>query len=58
MRSTTVRRLLAAALAIAAGTLAWSCSRETGEEGPSRTDLSKLRVFYSTDAIGYLEPCG
>jgi hypothetical protein len=29
-----------------------SCSR--GEP----VDLTRLRVFFTTDAIGYLEPCG
>jgi hypothetical protein len=26
--------------------------------GSPEVDLSKLRVFFSSDALGYLEPCG
>lgn len=37
---------------IAAAALLTSCS------GAPEVDLTKLRVFFSSDAIGYLEPCG
>ena len=46
----TLARL--AALLSLFGLGALSCSR--GEP----VDLTRLRVFFTTDAIGYLEPCG
>lgn len=46
-----VSKLLGGALLLAAA-LITSCS------GPQNVDLHKLRVFFSSDAIGYLEPCG
>ncbi len=51
IRSIQTRAALAALLSLCAlGAL--SCSR--GEP----VDLTRLRVFFTTDAIGYLEPCG
>ena len=41
---------LASALALALSLA--SCS------GSPEVDPSKLRVFFSSDALGYLEPCG
>ena len=41
-----------AAISALSALSALSCSR--GEP----TDLTRLRVFFTTDAIGYLEPCG
>lgn len=39
-------------LIVAAAAIMTSCS------GAPDVDLTKLRVFFSSDAIGYLEPCG
>jgi len=30
----------------------------TSCSGAPDVDLTKLRVFFSSDALGYLEPCG
>ncbi len=51
MRTIRTGAALAALLSLC-GLGALSCSR--GEP----LDLTRLRVFFTTDAIGYLEPCG
>jgi hypothetical protein len=43
---------LSALAALAAVTTGLSCS------GGEPRDLTRLRVFFTSDAIGYLEPCG
>jgi len=43
---------LISALAAVAALGAAACSRS------DRTDLSLLHVYYTADAIGYIEPCG
>ena len=43
---------LASVLALALSLSLASCS------GSPEVDPSKLRVFFSSDALGYLEPCG
>ncbi|MFN0152569.1 MAG: hypothetical protein ACKVU1_17845 [bacterium] len=39
-------------IVVVAAAVITSCS------GTSDVDMSKLRVFFSSDALGYLEPCG
>lgn len=52
LRRAASRVGLGVACALAAALSLASCSNSP------EVDLSKLRVFFSSDAIGYLEPCG